>query len=464
MRARYPDAEGYIERDGARIFYEVFGCGEPTVLLLHTWSLVHSRFWKAQVPYLARHCRVITFDGRGNGRSSRPEGAAAYADTEFAADALAVLDAVGCQQAYIVSISRGARWALLLAAEHPERVRGAVFIAPALPLQGTARDAAHAAFDEPYTTAEGWAKWNRQYWLDHYADFVQFFCRQISTEPHSTKQIEDAVGWALETTPETLIATVTAPDKTHGPEAVVALARQVHCPVLVIHGDEDAVIPHARGEKLAELTSGRLVTIHGGGHAPHGRDPIKVNLLLREFTALEPPRSLTWTRGRKRTKRALYISSPIGLGHAQRDAAIAAELRALRPDLQIDWLAQHSVTMVLEQRGEHIHPASALLANESRHIESESAEHDLSCSIRGVAPGALPNSVPNSVASAPESGSVTDNSARGVWSARYNVTSARSVHRHARCCSAVNAARLPATRSHHASTSSRPATRSRQFA
>jgi predicted glycosyltransferase len=84
-------------------------------------------------------------------------------------------------------------------------------------------------------------------------------------------------------------------------------------------------------------------------------------------------------RGKSRRKRALYISSPIGLGHAQRDVAIAGELRRLHPDLEIDWLAQHPVTRVLEATGERIHPASALLANESAHIESESAEHDLHC-------------------------------------------------------------------------------------
>ena len=84
-------------------------------------------------------------------------------------------------------------------------------------------------------------------------------------------------------------------------------------------------------------------------------------------------------RGRSRRRRALYVSSPIGLGHAQRDAAIADELRKLHPDLEIDWLAQHPVTAVLEARGERIHPASAFLANESHHIESESAEHDLHC-------------------------------------------------------------------------------------
>jgi predicted glycosyltransferase len=78
-------------------------------------------------------------------------------------------------------------------------------------------------------------------------------------------------------------------------------------------------------------------------------------------------------------KRVLYISSPIGLGHAQRDVAIARELRRLVPGLRIDWLAQHPVTRVLEAEGERVHPASRWLANESRHIETESAEHDLHC-------------------------------------------------------------------------------------
>jgi UDP-N-acetylglucosamine:LPS N-acetylglucosamine transferase len=73
------------------------------------------------------------------------------------------------------------------------------------------------------------------------------------------------------------------------------------------------------------------------------------------------------------------VSSPIGLGHAQRDVAIARELRALVPGLQIDWLAQDPVTRVLEAEGETIHPASWFLANELSHIESESSEHDLHC-------------------------------------------------------------------------------------
>ncbi|HET9347461.1 MAG TPA: glycosyltransferase [Candidatus Limnocylindrales bacterium] len=85
----------------------------------------------------------------------------------------------------------------------------------------------------------------------------------------------------------------------------------------------------------------------------------------------------TWTRALSRRRRALYISSPIGLGHAQRDVAIAAELRKLHPDLEIDWLAQHPVTAVLDEHGERIHPASEWLASESGHIASESTGHEL---------------------------------------------------------------------------------------
>ncbi len=150
----------------------------------------------------------------------------------------------------------------------------------------------------------------------------------------------------------------------------------------MIHGDEDAITPHAWGAALAESACGTLVTLEGSGHGPHVRDPVRVNTLIAEFIdSLAPPRPPTerWTRAKSRRKRALYVSSPIGLGHAERDVAIAQQLRLLHPDLEIDWLAQHPVTAVLETNGERVHPASVYLANESHHIECESAEHDLHC-------------------------------------------------------------------------------------
>ena len=374
-RARYPDESGYVERDGVRVYYEVYGTGEPTVLLLPTWSLIHSRHWKMQIPYLARHCRVVTFDGRGNGRSDRPQEPSAYHEREFAADALAVIDATGTESAAIVGFSMGAQRGLLLAAEHPERVEAAVFIGPAYPGGGEPLDARTGYdWEEELETDEGWAKYNKHHWLRAYEDFVRFFMSQMFNEPHSTKPFEDAVGWALETDGDTLVHTYGGLE----PEETRALARRVTCPVLVIHGERDAITSVTRGIGLAEHTGGQLVRLEGSGHAPHVRDPVKVNLLLREFITPAPP-ARRWIRGKSRRKRALYISSPIGLGHAQRDLAIADELRKLHADLEIDWLAQHPVTKVLEARGERIHPASAFLASESGHIESESAEHDLHC-------------------------------------------------------------------------------------
>jgi pimeloyl-ACP methyl ester carboxylesterase len=282
-RARYPDAEGYVERDGVRIFYEVYGQGEPTVLFLPTWTIIHSRHWKLQLPYFARHAKAITFDPRGNGRSDRPSDSRAYDEAEFAADALAVLDATRTERAVIVSLSLGVQRALLLGAGHPERVAGAVFIGPALPLGGLDRRRAFLdRFDEELETDEGWAKYNRHFWLRDYEGFLEFFFAECFSEPHSTKQIEDAVGWGLDTTPETLLASE-AGAGLGSREAVEEIAARIRCPVLVIHGEDDRIRPVVHGVELARLTGGTFVAFQGGGHLPHARHPVKVNLLIHEF-------------------------------------------------------------------------------------------------------------------------------------------------------------------------------------
>jgi pimeloyl-ACP methyl ester carboxylesterase len=280
-RARYPEDEGWVERDGVRVHYEVYGTGEPTLLLLPTWSIIHSRQWKAQIPYLSRHYRVVVFDGRGNGRSDRPAEPSAYNEQEFALDALAVLDATATERAVVVGYSLGTPRGLILAAEHPERVAGAVLIGASYSGGGEPLPERVMPWEDELDTDEGWAKYNRHYWLRDYRGFLEFFFGKLFREPHSTKQIEDCVGWGLETTAETLIAAHhgTKPE----PEEARELAGRVRCPVLVLHGLDDAISSHTRGRALAEHTGAELVLVAGGGHAPHARDPVFFNLLLRDF-------------------------------------------------------------------------------------------------------------------------------------------------------------------------------------
>lgn len=388
-RARYPDAQGYVERDGQRIFYEVYGDGNETIFLLPTWSLVHSRHWKMQIPYLARHFRVLTLDGLGNGRSDRCRDPRRYGAGEFARDCLAVMDETGTGRAVMVALSRGAQYLLELGRLAPERVAGAVFVGPMFPHAPSRwtlllHPRLRGRFGKPLPAYLGWARMNAVYWRERYPEFAHWFISRCFSERHSTKGIEDGIGWALDTDPATLAAT--AMGEIHSDRrGLRALARDLNCPVLVIHGDHDRITPFRDGRALARFTRGRLEVVAGGGHFVHARKPVQVNLALHEFTAetFGRPRGPRGPRGPAVSPghgpRALFISSPIGLGHVQRDIAIARELRKLHPELEIDWLAQHPVTRVLEAEGERIHPASAFLASESGHIESESAGHDLRC-------------------------------------------------------------------------------------
>ena len=378
-RAIEAGSSGHLARDGVSIYYEVYGTGATTLLLLPSWSIVHSRLWKAQIPYLSRHFRVIAFDGRGNGRSDRPKGPDAYVSQEFVDDAIAVLDATATKRAVIAGLSLGGHFAAMLAAQHPDRVTSAILIAPAAPFGPTVEARLEHNFEARHNTDEGWAKYNRHYWQRDYRGFAEFFFGEAFSEPHSTKQIEDAVGWALDTTADTLTETVLARFVPH--QEGEALYRTIQRPVLVLHGDQDRIVPHAKGQAVADAIGVPLVTLEGSGHIPIARHPVIMNRLIHDFidrtTGSVAQAPMVVRHGRRRNRRALYLSSPIGLGHARRDLAIAGALRDLHPDLKIDWLAQHPVTALLESAGEAIHPASRLLVNESGHIESEAGEHDL---------------------------------------------------------------------------------------
>jgi pimeloyl-ACP methyl ester carboxylesterase len=286
-RARQPVRSGLAAgRDGVRIAWEEFGAGSPTIVLLPSTPIIHSRQWKAQIHFLSRQWRVITFDGRGNGRSDRPTDPAAYHDDRFVDDIVAVLDATGADRAVLVGLCVDGVWrAIRLAAEDPGRVLGIVAfsigvprLAPPQPHYATAG----RTFDEELPTSDGWAKYNRQHWMRDYADFARFFFSEMTTEPHSTKAIDDATAWALDGSVDVMLAEREG-EFPFDLEAVEARCRSVTCPMLLVHGTEDRCQSISRAHRLVELTGAPLVVVEGANHMIPGRHPVLANLLIRDF-------------------------------------------------------------------------------------------------------------------------------------------------------------------------------------
>ena len=233
-----------------------------------TWSIIHSRHWKMQIPYLARHWRVLTFDGRGNGRSDRPTDPEAYREEEFAADALAVMDATATERAVLVSLSRGAERSLLLAADHPERVEKMAFIAPA------AAGAPGRASFEGDTGVPGAARHVRRLGEVQpplLGRALRGFPRVLLLAMPDRAALDEAarghgrVG-ARDGRP-TLVATQLAP-RLQDEADVRALLSRIDCPILVIHGSDDHVRPWESGARLAELANGRARRPRGVGPPP----------------------------------------------------------------------------------------------------------------------------------------------------------------------------------------------------
>ncbi|MEZ5652981.1 MAG: alpha/beta fold hydrolase [Burkholderiaceae bacterium] len=388
MKAKEPDHEGVVDRDGVRIHYQVFGDGPDTMLFIPPWAIVHSRIYKGQIPWFSDRFRCITYDPRGNGRSDRPPRTEDYSVERYIDDALAVLDATHTDAAILFGLSLGGLFATVLAAHHPARVRAAVLVGSAFTIGQGYPYMTPEHFVARHERFDDWNKYNREYWLREYADFSSFFLGNVSCEPHSTRQLEEAVSWAADTDGETLVRSVEARQIAPPFDMGKTMYESIQCPLLILHGTNDRIQPIARAREAARITGAELVEFEHSGHAPNTRVPARVNALVSEFLErrLGIPSSVRMNAAESgagranaagRRKRALFLSSPIGLGHGRRDLAIARALRQQVPDLSIDWLAQDPVTRLLSANGESIHPLSARLANESQHIESESGEHDL---------------------------------------------------------------------------------------
>ena len=287
MRARLPDLEGTLDRDGVPIHYEVHGEGDLTILLVPSAPITHSRTFKAMVPYLARRYRVVTVDGRGNGRSGRPTTAEAHSRAANEADMLGVLDAVGAEQAVLVAHCHANWWAVEVAAAHPARILALVALSPGVPFVGPSQPQwveMAPRWDEDIADPQGWELSTRAGLVAHHRRWIEFFFGQQLVERHSTKQYEDMVAWALDSTGDVLAAGEEGMEiDMPAPDAFRTTCRNLDMPVLVIHGEEDICQSAARGRAFAELTGGELVVIAGGGHLVPARDPVKVNRSITDF-------------------------------------------------------------------------------------------------------------------------------------------------------------------------------------
>jgi pimeloyl-ACP methyl ester carboxylesterase/predicted glycosyltransferase len=356
-----PAREGYIERGGVKIWHAVWGESGPWLAFAPPFQIVHMQMLKTTVPWLSRHFRVITLDGRGNGRSDRPQGQEAYDFEHYYADFCAVLEHVTSDPVALVGISASAMTVLRFAAEHAARVTHLVIA---------------GGFAESLVQDERTARRVRgdsERMRNDWPAFLESFIASIFTEPYSTKPFEDGVRYGWASSGEVMDW---CRNGWTGRD-VRPLARRVTCPTLIIHGDADGRVPYEKGTAIRALIPGsRMLTVVGGGHVTAVRDPAAFNRTLREFVG-GAACERAWVRAMGRRRKALFISSPIGLGHVQRDLAIARELRKLDADLHIDWFTVDPAARYLEREGERVHPMTRHLANESRHFECGAGEHDL---------------------------------------------------------------------------------------
>jgi len=234
MRAKLPNKEGFVERDGVRIHYEVYGQGRQTMVFLPPWSIVHSRVYKAQLPYFSERFRCIAFDARA---TDGPTGPTMSPPTRWRT-AWPMRWRHGrhrCRPGH-----RGRpllrRPARLRAGRvpsgtgegcHPGRYDGGHRAHP----QAHVAAAFHGPAGVPRWEASGWNKYNRAHWLADYPDFAEHFIRSIFTEPHSTRQIEEGIAWAGDTDGPVLVKTVEARTIVPPFDVTESMYRRIHCPV-----------------------------------------------------------------------------------------------------------------------------------------------------------------------------------------------------------------------------------------
>lgn len=260
-----------MSSDGTEIAWYRYGHGDRQVLFVPTWNIVDSRVVGHQVVAFEPHATVVTYDPRGHGASDRPD--RGYGFATHAADAFAVMEATDLQQPAVVTASRGLNATLILATDHPDRVERIAAVASYMELEPRATPIHPARLEA---------------WCSNWAGFIVPFVHSVFPEPGSEEVIEDVIAIGMEATPK-IVATQELELDWLLPASLLS---GVHCPTLILHGEDD-VVPVSLVERIAAtMPRARLEIIPNAGHRPDIRSPETVNPILMQFlfgSVLGPP-------------------------------------------------------------------------------------------------------------------------------------------------------------------------------
>ncbi len=256
----------YFEHEGCSLHYEVYGQGEPLVLLHGLGSSCED--WESQVPELARHYRVILMDIRGHGRADKPR--ERYSIAGFSADLLALLEHLQPGPVHLVGLSMGGMIGFQFAVDHPQWLRSLCIV--------------NSAPEVKVRSRADWLWWFKRWSL----------ARLLSTEAvgkglaaklfpkpeHAHLRRTMALRWAR----NDKRAYLSSFDAIVG-WGVQERLGQIRCPTLVISADQDYT-PVALKERYVELIpQARLAVIADSRHATPLDQPQLFNHTLLQFLA-----------------------------------------------------------------------------------------------------------------------------------------------------------------------------------
>jgi pimeloyl-ACP methyl ester carboxylesterase len=250
--------------DGVRIYVQSAGHGEP-LLLIHGWLFSH-RSWRAVLPPLSAQFSVYAPDLPGHGESDRP------ASYPYSLDALAgtlagLLDSLELPRVSLIGHSLGGSLALLLAARHRQRVGRLVLVSPLIqpaPLPVPLRLALLPVLGERFFKR-----------LCSRRALREFLRQHIYLDPALPTDEQLHIVWERLSRPGgsqaayRILQSLTE----HG-DALVRAMPEVSCPVLMVRGDRDRLLPEAHVDRLrAGIAAAELVRIAGAAHAAHEERP-----------------------------------------------------------------------------------------------------------------------------------------------------------------------------------------------